>query len=189
MKTVLLAPGFRQGPDSINYRGAIKAIENKGYKVKFIPIKWAYTTLKDWVSQLEQSYARLDPNDTILAGFSYGSLTTLVAAGHRPPSELWLFSLSPYFADDLSCLKPSWLKSKRRRAEFQGLNLRNFSNIKNIKVLLFLGEAEAKRYPFVKKRTMLAKGYFKNSILIMVPKAGHDIGDPNYISAISKNIG
>lgn len=107
MKTVLLLPGFRESIDYRDYKSVIKAIETKGYKVRFIPINWNKTLLRDWTRELEAVYSTLDAKTTILAGFSYGSMTAFMAATKRNPSELWLFSFSPYFSDDMPKMKKS----------------------------------------------------------------------------------
>lgn len=187
---MLFVPGFRQDITSLDYRGTIKAIEEKGYEVKFVPIHWSRTVLSDWVKELEAEYAKHDSRDTILAGFSFGSLTAMVAASHRGPAELWLFSFSPYFADDIPKMKKSWLKNQgsRRIAEFNKLNLEDYTNMAVPKILIFLGGAEAEKYPLVNRRSILAKKYFKNSKLIRIEDVGHDVGNPRYIAAIKQNI-
>jgi predicted alpha/beta hydrolase family esterase len=110
VKTVLLLPGNTETLETRDYPGLIKAIEKAGYKVKFIPIKWKYADINDWVAQLHKEYVKHDPKNTILAGFSFGAMTVFVEAARRLPAELWLFSLSPYFAEDLDILDPKWLQ-------------------------------------------------------------------------------
>ena len=75
MKTVLLVPGFRQDLKTHDYKALLDAIETKGHKVVFVPILWKRTTIDDWVDQLKRVYEKHDPNETILAGFSYGAMT------------------------------------------------------------------------------------------------------------------
>ena len=70
--------------------------------VLFVPIQWKRTTIIDWEAELNTARKQYRPEDTILAGFSFGSMTALAATSHRNPSELWLFSLSPYFSDNLA---------------------------------------------------------------------------------------
>src|SRR4051812_45296384 len=120
MRTVLLIPGNRETIDNMPYPLLISAIEGAGYKVIFIPINWKHRTLNEWLGQLENEYLKLDPANTILAGFSFGSMIAFTEAAKRPPSELWLFSLSPYFAEDLPLLKDTWKEGigKRRLQVF-----------------------------------------------------------------------
>ena len=113
MKTVLFVPGYPENLESRDYVSTISSIETAGYVVKFVPIEWARTTIDDWVAELEAEYSKHDPRDTVLAGFSFGAMTAFVAASKRNPSELWLFSLSGYFDEDIKNkeMKKSWLDS------------------------------------------------------------------------------
>jgi predicted alpha/beta hydrolase family esterase len=89
MKTVLLIPGNKHKLNSpLPYPSLIKAIEKAGYEVKFIPIQWKHTTINDWLLQLEKEYLKLNPANTILAGFSFGSMIAFAEAAHRPPAKL-----------------------------------------------------------------------------------------------------
>lgn len=111
MKTVLFVPGFREDISSRDYKSTIAAIESKGYKVEFVPINWLRTTIHDWTKELNEVYSNYDVAETILAGFSYGSMTAFMATTRRNPYELWLFSFSPYFSDDITEMKKSWLSN------------------------------------------------------------------------------
>jgi pimeloyl-ACP methyl ester carboxylesterase len=168
----------------------IKAIEKAGYQVKFIPINWTRTTIKEWTAQLEEEYLKHDPKNTVLAGFSFGSMTVFLEAAKRPPSELWLFSLSPYFAEDLPLLKARWKKGigKRRLNAFESLKFNEL--VKNIscKTLIFAGDEEIKRYPDLAYRFEDAHTKIPGSKLIVAEGAGHEVTHPNYIKAITENI-
>jgi predicted alpha/beta hydrolase family esterase len=190
MKTVLFVPGFREGMKSRNYKSVLEAIKSQGYAVEFVPISWKRTAINDWVEQLEKEYARHDPKDTVLAGFSYGSLTVFMAAAKQLPAEPWLFSLSPYFSDDIPKLKQSWLNSigKKRIATFEQLNFDALAKTIRCKTLIFVGALEAKKYPLLGRRARLAKESLVNSQFITVSAVGHDIGHPNYVEAIKSAI-
>jgi predicted alpha/beta hydrolase family esterase len=86
MKTVLFVPGFREDINSRDYKSTLTAIESNGYQVKFIPINWTRTTIEDWTKELDKEYTKHEPAKTILAGFSYGSITAFMAAVNRNPS-------------------------------------------------------------------------------------------------------
>src|ERR1035437_7799397 len=101
MKTVLFVPGYQEDMKSRDYASTIRAIESQGYEVKFVPINWKRTTIDQWVEELDAEYGKCDPKQTIIAGFSFGAMTAFVTATKRNPFELWLFSLSPYFVEDL----------------------------------------------------------------------------------------
>jgi predicted alpha/beta hydrolase family esterase len=190
MKTVLLCPGFTEDIKTRDYSKLVRAIKDSGYEVKFIPIEWKRTTITDWVVQLEEEYKKYDPKNTVLAGFSYGSMTAFVAAAHRPPAELWLFSLSPYFAEDLPNLNPAWVKNigKKRRETFSALIFADL--VKKIpgKTLIFAGQIELDKYSQLAYRFHEAHQFMKGSKFIVAQDVGHDVTNPNYIKAIIGNI-
>lgn len=190
MKTVLLVPGFQEDLETRDYRSVLGAIEARGYRAQFIPIQWKRTTIEDWVKELEAEYSKHDPKDTILAGFSYGSMTAFVAAAKRLPAELWLFSLSPYFSDDLPKLKKSWKDGigHRRVTAFSKLDFDNLASSITCPTIIMLGSVEANKYPHLAKRALIAKERIKNNHYVVVDDAGHDIADKNYVAAISRTI-
>jgi hypothetical protein len=190
MKTVLLVPGNKQGMDTHPYDKLIEAIEDVGYKVIFIPVRWKHTTQKDWLAQLEQEYYKLDPENTVLAGFSFGSITVFKEAAKRPPSELWLFSLSPYFAEDLPLLKDKWKEGIGIKRLNYFTSLRFNDLVKNIssKTLLFAGDKEMEKYPDLAYRFEDAHTKIAGSKFIVAQDVGHDVTNPNYIKAIIENI-
>ena len=192
MKTVLFIPGFQEDLNFRNYTSTITAIEKRGYKVKFVPINWKRTTIEDWVSELDEVYATHDSSQTILAGFSYGAMTAFISATKRNPSELWLFSLSPYFAKDLKSknMKSTWLKQigKRRVAAFSKLSFDELSKDVGCKTLLFLGQIEAHKWPIMQERADEAHRLLKSNELIIVRDVGHDVADKRYINEITHAI-
>lgn len=187
-KTVLFIPGYFETLTSRNYASTIKAIEGRGYKVIFVPIDWKYKTITDWVTEFESTYTKYNPATTILAGFSYGSMIALISASKRPPAALWLFSLSPYFAEDLPNLNPTWLRGigKRRVMDFQRLAFTPIATTITSPTLIFYGEKEASVWPPMKHRAEEARRLIKNSQLIQVPGAHHDVTDSRYIAEIKK---
>jgi pimeloyl-ACP methyl ester carboxylesterase len=190
MKTVLFVPGFRESIDDRDYRGVMAAIGQKGYIVKFVPVEWTRTTIKDWVRMLDEEYVKYDPADTILAGFSYGSLTAFMSATKRNPSELWLFSFSPYFADDMRKMKKSWLKEigKHRARSFGELEFSKLAEQIKCKTLIIVGEKEIKKYPLIGNRSVVANHSIKNSHMVIVNGSDHDVTDKRYVETIQRLI-
>jgi pimeloyl-ACP methyl ester carboxylesterase len=188
MKTVLFVPGYPEDLTSRDYASVIKAIEKQGYKVKFVPIKWQRTTIEDWVKELDAVYAKHDPKQTILAGFSYGAMTAFMVATKKNPYELWLFSLSPYFTEDLKSknMKPTWLKQigHRRVSAFGELNFKKLAPLIQCKTLLFVGELEIKKWPVIGERVTAAHKYLKNNDLVIIDNVGHDVTAKRYIEKI-----
>jgi len=190
VKTVLFVPGFKEGLDSRHYAKTLKAIEDKGYKVEFVPIHWLRTTITDWVTELNRVYSQHDPKETILAGFSYGSMTAFVAASQRLPGELWLFSLSPYFSEDIPLLKLAWLRTigKQRTERFWRVSFNELAPKVTCKTLLFAGGREIKKYVIMGKRATEAERLLAHAKLFIIPGVGHDVADSKYIEAIKEHI-
>ena len=192
MKTVLFVPGFKENKQSRNYDATMKAIESCGYKVKFVPISWNRTPTVDWIDELDKVYRNFDSVQTILAGFSYGAMTAFMTATKRNPSELWLFSLSPYFAEDLKSknMRDTWLKGigKHRVVDFSALSFESLAKSVNCKTLLFAGQLEIDKWPVIGERAKDAHSLLRNNKLVIIPEVGHDVADLKYIEAISGNI-
>lgn len=192
MKTVLFVPGFQEDLKSRDYASTINAIKSKGYSVKFVQIKWSRTTIDDWEKELNLVYSKCDPKNTILAGFSFGAMTCFVSATKRNPFELWLFSLSPYFAEDLRSknMKQTWLKNigHRRVEAFSKLHFSDLSDRINCRTLIFSGRLEMDKWQVLKQRLFSSHAILKNNIQTIVPDTGHDVADPRYVKAIMEII-
>lgn len=192
MKTVLFIPGFKEDMNSRDYKSTIKAIASSGYKVRFVPIHWNRTTIDDWLNELEAEYSKHDPKETILAGFSFGAMTAFVAAARQNPSELWLFSLSPYFHEDIhsSHMRKSWLKhiGHRRVSTFDKLIFQDLTKTISCKTLIFAGKVELDKWPDMKDRTISAEALIRKSKLSVIDSVGHDVSDGRYIDAIKRAI-
>ena len=190
MKTVLFTPGFGDDIRTRDYATLISAIKSKGYEVKFISINWKRTMINDWVKQLELEYRKHEPKNTILAGFSFGSMTSFVAATKRNPAQLWLFSFSPYFAEDLPKIKRWWANiiGKRRIEAFSRVSFKDLANKINCPTIIMVGEIETKQFALLTNRCKTAHKMITNSRLVIVPSARHDVTDKNYIETIKTNI-
>ena len=190
MITVLFVPGFKEDIHSRNYTNLVKAIEEKGYKVRFVSIKWTGTSIDDWVAELDDVYLKYDPKKVILAGFSYGSMTAFISATQHNPLELWLFSFSPYFSENMSMIKKVWLAYAgfKRVKLFKGMTFPALAKLISCKTLVFYGELEARKYPVIRNRSYITHGYISKSKLIEVLGSGHDVTSSSYIKAIKVNI-
>lgn len=191
MKTVLFIPGFQEDMKSRNYAATIKAIENAGYKVKFVDINWRRTTINHWVDEFNAVYKDFSPETTILAGFSYGAMTAFIAATSRNPTELWMFSLSPYFAEDIAdpTFKQSWLRGigRRRVDTFKALSYKKLVKQINSKIKYFYGEIELTTFPDISYRHKISNAN-PHMQTIFIPNAKHDVASQVYIDAIEHSI-
>ncbi len=190
--TVLFVPGSGEDINSRDYRSVLNTIESKSYNVEFVPITWSRTTPQKWQNQLMQVYARHDPNMTILAGFSFGAITACMAAAKHCPAQLWLFSLSPYFAENYSSpyMKKSWIRyhGLRRTNEFRKLSFRGLAADIDCPTLLFYGEKEFQKFPIMRVQAELAHETLAQNKLIVIPGVGHDVADRLYVKAICENL-
>lgn len=186
MKTVLFVPGGMQYYNTHDYPKTLNAIRRKGYKVVFVHINWRRATLPGQVEQLNAVYRKYDPKKTILAGFSWGAMTALVAASIRQPKGLWLFSLSDHFKEFID--KTPDRISKTRLKVFRKTPLAPLAKKITCKTLIWLGEAEAKKFPTMDRTAKAVHRQIKHSKLFVIPEAPHDVTDNNYIQAISENI-
>lgn len=190
MKTVLLVPGYPEDITTRDYKALMNGIEDMGYKVVFVPIKWKRRTITDWVAELDAVYTNYSTTDTILAGFSYGAMTALVSASKKVPNELWLFSLSPYFSEDIPLLKLAWLRriGKQRSERFWRLSFNELYPLVDCPIKLFIGELELSKWPPMENRFKAASKKFKNCEASVIPDVGHAVDDPKYIRAIQNCI-
>lgn len=189
MKTLLFVPGYRENNNSRDYESVLDLFRDAGCDVHFVNIDWKRTTVNEWVSQLLAVYDQID-GDVVLAGFSFGAVTALVAASQRPASEIWLFSLSPFFSEDLSHLK-SWETKqlgKRRVAAAANTSFRSVSGVVHCPVKLFVGSREIARWPEMKARFNEASCAFSDVTPIVVEGVGHRVDHKLYAAAIARAI-
>ena len=191
MKTVLFVPGFQEDITSRAYSKTIEAIEQSGYNVEFVDIQWLRTVIDDWVTEFNTTYGSYDPKNTILAGFSYGAMTVFMAAVNRAPSELWLFSLSPYFIEDIESesFNQAWLRhiGHRRVDSFKKLSFISLAKRISTKTHYFYGDLELRKWPDIGYRNELVKK-LSNADTVIAIGAEHDVATETYIEAIKKVI-
>lgn len=158
-----------------------------GYEPHFVSIDWKYKTIDDWVEQVKSKISKQELENSLLSGFSWGSMIALtLAAEYKNPQRLFLFSLSPYFAEDLPHVKEAWLKwaGKRRVAKFKLLSMNKLAAKINCPTTIFIGSKEVSKYSDMKRRTKEAHKRIKGSKVIEIEGVKHDVGDPKYIEAI-----
>ena len=189
-KTVLFVPGFKENLSSRDYLSVMQDIERCGYDVQFVSIDWNRTTTHDWVSQLETEYRKHDPLQTVLAGFSFGALTVFVAAANKLPAELWLFSLAPFFAEDLPSIKEWELVQLGKRRVQVAKEVSFLKSAKKITCLvrIFAGSKELSMWPEMEFRFEQASSELLDVSSVRVDGVGHAIDNPLYRAAITKSI-
>src|ERR1700733_3584979 len=122
MKAFLI-PGSGEDLESGGYKEILKLYKSRGYEPHFVPIKWNYRTIDDWVKEVNAQMPKKDLENSLLSGFSFGAMIALVIAAQTNPKQLLLFSLSPYFKEDFPLPKhyETWA-GKRRIENFKKLS-------------------------------------------------------------------
>jgi pimeloyl-ACP methyl ester carboxylesterase len=189
MVDVLFVPGFRHNAQDLeaDYAPVTAILTAKGYRTRFVPINWRGTTINGWVNQTQRTYDTCDPRETILAGFSYGAITAAVVAADRPPRELWAWSMSAYFAEDIPGLPKAHIDGAgpRRMKAFAKLHFADLAPRITCPTLLILGEKEYVELPTLAKRVTLAHQMINSSRLVIAQDASHNPTDSGYLQAIS----
>lgn len=185
--TFFVIPGFRQLVGDQTWQMIQRIITDSGYQVIMFQPKWNYHTLTDWVNDLNcirQSY----PGDHGLLGFSYGAMIAFVSAVVQPAQVTILCSLSPYFQEDLSLLRPWWKEKtgKHRIADFARFSFDRLVKKQTGKTYLLVGQNEV---PECRQRFDKSLARLSNAQGQVVPEASHDIGHSNYLASLKKIIG
>lgn len=190
MKAYLI-PGAFEDLKSRDYQAVLDVYKAQGYQPEFIPINWKYKTIDDWIGQVKAAIPKNELKNSILSGFSWGAMIALViAAEYINPERLFLFSLSPYFAEDIPTVKKPWFKwsGKKRVASFKNLYMNELAVKVRCPTTIFIGSREVSKYGDMKRRTREAYKRILGSNLVIVKDAKHDIGEPKYVAAIQKEL-
>ncbi len=186
MKAYLI-PGSGENLVSRDYQAILNIYKRLGYSPRFVPVDWKYKTIDYWVEQVRQQIPANDIKKSLLSGFSFGSMIALAIAAQVNPRRLLLFSLSPYFKEDMP-LPPRYEKwaGKHRVENFRHFSFNKLAAQINCPTLIFIGSKEISKYEDTDHRSSEAKKRIKNSKLVVVKDVGHDLSDPKYIKAIEE---
>jgi len=189
-KTIFLIPGFKTQISDIRYHWLILYLQSKKYEVQPVPITWKNQTVTQNAGEFLNFFQNNKSKNNYVFGFSYGAVIALMTAGVVKPKKLILCSLSPDFKED-SELMPNWLKKYIGANRY--IDTKNRSAVKlakslEVETVIFCGEKESVDYPQLLKRCAETAKFVKNSQLIMVKDAPHDISFPTYQAAIKKVI-
>lgn len=182
---VLFSPGIEKPRSKIEwYLPLLDAIETGGYEVEFVETTWSGYTLDQKLDSLRRRYIAHDPVSTILAGFSLGAwLSTLVAA-EVSPQELWLFSLSGAYREDLA-LTPEGFRSFMGKSRLEFCSRYSFAEIapriQARRTWIFAGTEELS---VLRNRCMQAARQISNAQLIEIPGMKHSINHPALLTQV-----
>lgn len=190
-KVVLFVPGFPENRSDRDYDSLLNELQELGYKTEFIDIDWRDTTQGDWARQIMKVYEKYDPEDVILAGFSFGAVAALIAAVQRPPHQLWLFSLSPLFAEYYDYWTPkNWdVIGERQRKICRKTSLEKLLKSVKAPIKAFMGGDEPQKFPDIELVFDQVVAANPRNVGYVAAGAGHAVDNPNYRREIVKRAG
>ncbi len=185
-KVVFIIPGHSESTSKVAYQEIGKNFKHKGFIVKFVDISWKYKTMSDYLNEFRNEYNKYKGHLNTVLGFSFGAMIGYLTAEELKPDYLFLCSLSPYFAEDLKyILKYEKYIGKKRMKDFAQYKFNEQAKKIKSQIILFLGDKEIKE---VKDRVEDASIKLKNSRLIRIEGATHNISNKNYIETVVKEI-
>lgn len=187
MKTIFVIPGFTDKiKGDSRYTWLIKFLKGEGYRVIETPVQWKNRTITDYVEDFKKFFNEYKDKENYILGFSYGAVIAFITANELKPRKIFLCSLSPDFKEDAPKMKPWIIRyiGKRRFEDAKTRSAKSIAKELSIPSVLFYGESEGKNYPDLKKRAEETVQLARHSKLIVVPKAPHNIGHPEYRKAI-----
>ena len=189
-KNFFIIPGFKEQATDENYAWIFEFLRIKNYKVISVPIVWNYKTLSDNVVELVNFFKKYKGGENYVLGFSYGAVLAMLVANEIKPKKLYLCSLSSAFSEDLDVV-PDWsIKyiGKKRYLDMKSRSGKEIAKKLTIPTTIFYGEIEGQEYPQLKKRCEETAKLAKNSKLVVVKDAPHEIDFPSYVDVIKKEI-
>lgn len=183
-KIAYIIPGFMQQTHMPGYQHCATELRKIGYIVKPISITWKYTVLSDWINEV-QHQMKHDANDNVLLlGFSFGAIIACCISTNMPVQTQILCSLSPYFAEDLPKIPTKWatIIGKRRINNFKELKFIEVFNNQPKDTHIIAGTLEGKE---IYHRATEANTFIPTSTLTMVEQCFHDLGQKEYMEAIT----
>jgi pimeloyl-ACP methyl ester carboxylesterase len=147
--------------------------------------------MEDYVKEFKAFYEKHKTTENYVLGFSYGAVIALLSANDLRPKKIYLCSLSPDFKEDLPKMEP-WMRryvGKRRISEMKTRSGRKYARTLMVPSVIFYGEVEGRKFPALRKRCEEIASLAKESRLVTVKDAPHDIRHPEYQKAIKAILG
>jgi len=188
-KTFFIVPGFKTQGTSIEYKWIISYLKVKGVRVLKVPVTWQRSTLSDNAKDFEHYFNANKGKENYILGFSFGAVITLLTANILKPNKIFLCSLSPAFNEDLDPKDNSFIRyiGQKRFTDLSSYSARLLAKELRVPSVVFYGEQEGNEYSKLKKRCEQTVQLAKNSRLVVVKDAPHQIDFPAYQEAI-KNV-
>lgn len=178
---IYIIPGLGEGLKDKPYFELITYFKSKGLDTIFYGPKWSRNTIERWLSDFEEILKNDSLDNSIVLGFSLGALIAVLSTKRHKFSKLILCSLSPYFSDDIKHI-PKLAEKYLGKRRMEAFKRQSFPKDTKNSVIFLSGSEEKDLFPNSNKKYFdLWKGSKK---FIVVPEAGHDISNLNYIKEI-----
>jgi pimeloyl-ACP methyl ester carboxylesterase len=190
VKTFFLIPGFKTQINAAEYKWLISYLQDKGIRVIKVPVNWYRTNLSVNAAEFVEFYNTHKTSDNFVLGFSFGAVLALRTANIIKPKKIFLCSLSPVFCEDLDSKDNSLTKylGKKRSTDLATISAEKLATELTIPSVIMYGDKEAEKHPLLRKRCEQTSILAKNSTLVIVKGAPHQINFPTYREAIKKSI-
>lgn len=186
-KVAYIIPGYPYKARQKPYRQIAGFFKSRGIKPVLVGMPWKHTTLSDNLEQFMRHYRKFGGKPVYVFGHSIGAVIAFVASAKIRPKLSILCSLSPVFKEDLPYLKSRWkrLMGKRRLNVLKRYGFNKIAKGVKCRTILVAG---AKEYAELLRRVKAAKRKIKNSNLILIKEAHHNISQIEYLKALRKVI-
>jgi|SRR3989338_1054890 len=191
-KIVYIIPGYGETPSMAAYKKISGFFRRKKIEPISVEILWKNRVMTNYVEQFIDKYnmrnnKKRGNDEVYLFGFSFGAMVSFLSSIEINPKLQILCSLSPYFREDLISVKDRWkrLVGKRRIKDFGNYSFDDLTKRINCKNILVYGSEED---DICLKRAMDAEKKLKNSKLIIVKGAKHDISQKEYLERLEEII-
>ena len=184
-----IIPGY--GESHLRQRGynkVAKFFEERGIEPIHVEIDWEKRNPKkfsDYVAQFLKVYKKPRGAEVYILGFSYGATTAFLSVTKAKPTVLILCSLSPYFEEDFSGLKPAWIKWFKKNFTKSDYSFDRLAAKIKTPTYLIVGDKEPDACLL---RVKDAKKKLRDSYLSIAKGAEHKIGQKAYLETVRKVI-
>ncbi len=194
MKTIFLISGFDTNETAAgkDYRWLVEGLKRNNYNVISVDIKWRRKTPSQYVKEFKTFYKNHKTKENIIIGNSFGAVVAFLSASELSPDSIYLCSLSPFFEEDKGKFPDKYAIRHfgKRRAEdlwsYSASKVAEKINKTNVETFVLYGQKEHKTSPNLVARAKDTAKKLKNSELIEVPNAPHNLEDKTYGSALIK---
>lgn len=189
MKKLFIIPGGWQNANGKEYTWLHTFFKNKGYEVIPVKITWQYRTLSDWIAEFREQFEKKKGTENHILGFSFGAMIACITAPELKPKKLYLSSLSPYFAENMSKVPARWRKhfGKKRVTDFTTYHYKKIAPHITAHTHVFYGSIEGEKWnQLMKRQAKDIHNLIPHSKLYEIQGADHDIRDEEYQAAVKK---